>query len=146
MANELSAAVATHRGGSPTGHQFLKIATAVSILSQLFRRRTVGLGKQWRNSLHFSLVLETVHKILLREVIGRLGPIPEEISDGIIVLAMRKPPHENRWRNLSSHLGLRRYLCRAGGKSRQKIYPSNEDPFLVTPWHNQLSSSVLDAL
>ena len=78
-------------------------------------------------------------------MIGRAGLVTQKISDSIVVLAMCEPAHENRWRNLTRHLRLRRYLCVAGG-IRQVIDPCNQDLFLVTPRHNQLSSSVLDAL
>jgi hypothetical protein len=87
-----------------TGDETARIASTEGVAGEFFGGGAVGFDEERREVLGLGLITESVDEVFWRELIGRHGLISEEITNGVVVLAVGK----------AAEVGAGRGLCRVG--------------------------------
>src|SRR5215469_1096328 len=104
----------------------VRVAVTERIRSQTFGGVAIAFLQEWREVLRVVLVLEAVNEVVARKLIRWGGVIAQQISNRIVVLAMRQSAEGWRGRRRCIQRlpvilhGLRQFASR---KMRQHSYP-----------------------
>src|SRR5688572_25215630 len=90
LLDELLSAAGIIRSGRLARNESAGIAPSKRVRGQPLSRAAVSFREDRRNGKSLILVLETVDKVFGREILGRLGRVPKQIANGVVVLAVRQ--------------------------------------------------------
>ena len=130
------------------GDQSVLVTASEGRPGESLGRLAVGFRLERRDPLRLLLVLEPVDEVLFREAAVGLDLIAEQVSHGVVVLAVRQPTHGQRLQAApigpSDSLSCLAYLL--VGKAGQVVDPAQQHGFFVAVRLDPLAAGVFHPL